>query len=369
MLENFTANIIKKIIRQLNGGVFSGRQNFSDHRRPQGFVVSTTTRCNFNCPHCLRSGIDKGKTLIKDLPISVFEEVLMEGKKIDFKFVTFTGGEPILRPQFGELVSLVGKYDYEFNFATNGWLSKEYWEVIKEYKKNLGRIFLSLDGTTSKVHDAVRNKTGSFEKAIEAVKFYRNHNLAITASFCVTKKNLEEIENFPEFCLGLGINTIKYSAALPVYDNSGILNAEYVLTDKERIDAIKKISILEERFKECEFLITRSFYPASAALSSEATFKKRKINLWSWCPMLDMIYIDHDGAMLFCCDINRDYKNKPLVQKLGFEKSLGITLNSVNEMRKRFLAASLNNQKINRFCDFCNENFKDCLDLAKRQGP
>ncbi len=345
-LDEFSPNLPKLL-----------RENPFYSQQSRGFVFSITTRCNFHCPHCLRSEIDKNKALVKDLPISVLETVLEKGKKLGFLFVSFTGGEPILHPHFGELVSLVNKYGYRFNFASNGWLQKEYWDAIRGNHQNLESIFLSLDGVTPEVHDSVRNKPGSFEKIMETIKFYKSHNLSIIITFCVTKNNLHQIELLPDFCLKLGIKTIKWATVIPVHDEFGNSIEKNVLTDEERTDAFWKIAGLREKFKlRCGFLITRSFYPLANS--------SRKIFLW--CPILDCgtLTVDHDGAMFFCCDINRECENKPLIQELGFEKSLDITLNLANEMKKKMINASLGGQDIRRFCDFCNKNIESLMGQA-----
>ncbi len=274
ILEKLTTKITEKILNQLDGrslGIgFLTRltHHGSPYHNRRGFIVSVTTRCNFHCPHCLREEVDKRKTINRDLPISVLEEALKEGKKINFQFVSFTGGEPILHPQFEEMISLTNKYGYRFNFASNGWLHKEYWDILKKYFQNLDFIFLSLDGTTSEVHDAVRNKLGSFDKLIETISFYKKQNLPLMATFCVTKKNFHQIEKLPDFCLGLGIKRLKWATVIPVYGENGMISLEYALSDNERTEALEKIINLRERFKsQCDILVTRSFYPPSRLLT------------------------------------------------------------------------------------------------------
>ena len=353
MLEKFVNKSIKKIAGQINEFLpvsYCAAPYY--HRDRRGFIVSTTTRCNFHCPHCLRTEIDKNKKIIKDLPVSALEEALKEGAKLNFNFVSFTGGEPILHPQFEELISLTQKYGYKFNLATNGWLHQEYWDILKRNRAMPKIIFLSLDGVTAEVHDAVRNRPGSFEKLMETIKFYKSRNLPLMTTFCVTRKNRHQIEMLPDFCLGLGINLIKWAMVIPVYDESGVISAEHSLTDEERNEVFQKILNTQEKYKfDCAFTITHGCYP----------FPKFS------CPILDnnVLYIDHDGGMLFCCDLNRECEDKPLIQQLGFEKSFKITLNAANEMKKKFLSDLLNSpRKTSRICDFCNKHIKGCLTSA-----
>lgn len=334
-------------------------RDFSHRRRY--FTVSVTTRCNFNCPHCLWREVDEGKTLIRDVPISALESALKNGKKLNFQMVSFTGGEPILNPQFEELVSLAVKYKYKFNFASNGWLYKEYAEIIKKYKENLEWVFLSLDSVTPEIHDAVHHKPGSFVKVLEAINFYRQEGIPIAANFCAIKKNFHQIEKLPDFCLKLGVKAIRWIAAIPVAEEFNIAQGE-LLTDKERAEAVEKILNLREKFKfRCGFHLTMTFFPSY--------FRKADGRFWI-CRVLNCnsLHIDHDGGMFFCCGINRQCQNKPLIQKIGFEKALAITLDTAKEMKKRFLITWLNKpEEINHFCDFCNKNIESCLVTALKK--
>jgi hypothetical protein len=183
--------------------------------------------------------------------------------------------------------------------------------------------------------------------------------LPLIATFCVTKNNLHQVELLPEFCLKMGIKTIKWATVISVYDENGNPITKTALTDIERTAVFRKIKVMEDKFKfRCKFVITRSFYPLSG---NEKTFL--------WCPILDCssIYIDHDGAMFFCCDINRECANKPLVGEKGFENSLNIAIDSANEMKKKNIMSFLNGKDIPRFCDFCNQNIESCLDIAIRR--
>ena len=199
---------------------------------------------------------------------------------------------------------------------------------------------------------------------MEAIQFYKKQGVFLIAAFCATKNNFHQIEEFPDFCLKLGIDAIKWITAIPVYDKSGAPMTEYILTDDERNDALSKILNLQEKFKsDCRFIITRSFYPVS---ENSGIGNGKEIYT---CPILNChsLYIDHDGGVLFCCDINRKCKNKPLIKEKGFGKALDITMDTANEIKKKASQILLNGRKIGRFCDFCNKNVENCLDLAIRR--
>lgn len=371
IIEDFFVKISKKIIRELDDTDHSKQGFWFSYQQP-GFVISITTRCNFNCPHCLRATIDKDKTFVKDLSLSVLETILKEGKKMNFRYISITGGEPVLHPRFKDIISLIGNYGYKFYLGSNGWFYKEYWESIEQNRRNFKFMFLSLDGVTPEIHDAVRGRSGSFGKIMEAVKFYGERKVPTIATFCVTPGNYHQIERFPDFCLKNGIKLIKWVTVIPrgcepgkpVSDSSG-----YILTDVQRREALGKILRLREEFRgQCLFTITTSFFSISGITESDAYYINRGLD---FCSALNgyNFFIDHDGAVLFCCDLNREIKNKPLIQDLGFEEALKVAVDTANEIKKRYLDDLLNNpRKINRICDFCNDNIDFCSQLAAERN-
>lgn len=331
---------------------------------PQGvFVVSTTTRCNFNCPHCAHSFfIDKNKSIIKDISISVFETLLMEGRKANFKIISFSGGEPILHPRFKELVGLVAKYDYLFNFVTNAWLHKEYWPIVNQNRKNLELIFISLDGATAEVHDAVRNKPGSFERVIEAIKFFGKNNIPMVVTSVFTQKNYHQVEEIMNLCVKLGVRRIKLAGVLAPQNSP-----PFSLTDREKFELVQKIENLSEKFRDIIFVeVTLGTFQ----MGNFANFMPELKRSPHFCKGLsgNTLYVDHDGGIIPCCDIYRECKKKPLIQEKGFEECYRINLDVINEIKKRRLHDLLNNpSETYTTCDYCNKYTEIYFNIIAKQ--
>lgn len=334
-------------------------------RSSQGIcVVSTTTRCNFNCPHCLHTfKIDKGKTLIKDMPLSVFEILLRDGKKVNFATISFSGGEPILHPRFEELVRLVVKYDYWFNFSTNSWLYEKYWPIVNKYRKNVEVIFFSLDGPTANIHDAVRDKPGSFKRVIKAIKFFKKNNFLVIVSTVFNKQTYHLVEDMANLCLKLGVGWLKSGAVMSPIPSS------YGLTDEERFELIQRILNLrnQEKFRKSLHVEMTAGTLQGAKFLNSSPVNKQNIH---FCGVLrgDKLYVDHDGGMLPCCDIYQECKNKPLIQEVGFEKALEINLEVINELKKQRLHDLFHNsESVVRTCDFCNKHIERLFDLVNKK--
>lgn len=136
-----------------------------------------TKRCNYRCMYC-----GTWKIPSQELSTSEICNIIDEMKKSGVRKITFTGGEPLLRDDIGEIVDYVHKKDILVNINSNGSLFK-----IKIHKlRNLDSLGLSLEGP-EEVHDVLRQK-GSFKDVMEAVDIAVANKIKI--SFSVTLNSL-----------------------------------------------------------------------------------------------------------------------------------------------------------------------------------
>ncbi len=114
------------------------------HRQINYFRVSITDFCNLDCVYCAEKPVPR-------LPMSellTYEEIVRLigiAAQLGIKKVRFTGGEPLLRPQFSNLVRLTAAVPGIDDIAatTNGTLLRKYARELKE--AGLHRVNISLD--------------------------------------------------------------------------------------------------------------------------------------------------------------------------------------------------------------------------------
>jgi MoaA/NifB/PqqE/SkfB family radical SAM enzyme len=330
------------------------KKKFVANYQPPFLAFSITTRCNFNCPHCLRRLVDGGKTIKKDLPLPVFETALREAWKVGFQNIAFTGGEPILHPSFGELVALTKKHGYGFRIVSNGWLYKDYLPIINSAKENFRGMSLSLDGATAKVHDSFRDKPGSFQRLMEAMELYRKNQISMVLSTCLDKRNYDQLEGIVDICLRFGIESLCVGTRTPA-EKSG-------LTDQEFAWLIQEVRRLNEKNSPRVFIS-----PFTSFFQRDNYFKKQV----NFCVVLGSKHepsIDADGGMIFCCDIWQKCRQKPLIQKEGFEECYRICLETANEIKKQRLHDIFSNPAaVSGTCDYCNKHIERVLAAVRKR--
>ena len=78
--------------------------------------------------------------------------------------ITLFGGEPMLHPEWLEIVKAVKAAGMRCNIVTNGTLIQNYAEEIID--SGLDEIIFSLDGP-EEIHDKIRRVPGTFQRSIE----------------------------------------------------------------------------------------------------------------------------------------------------------------------------------------------------------
>lgn len=168
--------------------------------------IDLTYNCNFRCLHCFNSSgehSDKRKELTDDEIL----KVAMDIAKMEPDSMCLCGGETMLRKDLIlKVCSKIKKSVYksvQISTVSNGYLIDE--EVAEDLSKSgLDLIQISLDGATALSHDWLRNKEGSFEKALNAISLLKKAGLKVAVAFTPTKKNINELESAIDLAFNLG---------------------------------------------------------------------------------------------------------------------------------------------------------------------
>ena len=156
-------------------------------------------RCNFACEHCC---IKKFQAQKKDrfFRIEDVKELSRQADEMGLAHWVITGGEPLVFPDFDELVAAIDPQKFYITSDTNGWLLDD--KRAKHLKQiGVDKIQLSLDSLSATEHDEFRKTKGSHARALKAIDASLNAGLNIILSTVVTKQRVrsEEFIEFLEF--------------------------------------------------------------------------------------------------------------------------------------------------------------------------
>jgi radical SAM protein with 4Fe4S-binding SPASM domain len=140
------------------------------YREPQlrSLFLELTMTCNSRCFHCgsrCEPGVPSG------LPKEAYLQVLREVRdNFDQRhmMLCITGGEPMLYPDFFELMGEAKDMGFRWGMTTNGTLiTREKARLLRE--TGMGTVSVSIDGL-EKTHDRQRGLPGGYRLAMEGIQ-------------------------------------------------------------------------------------------------------------------------------------------------------------------------------------------------------
>lgn len=153
-----------------------------------------TLRCNEHCFHC---GSRCDNESASGLPLFKYKEILDEVKEnfdISRIQLCITGGEPLLYPDFFELMAYAHKLGYQWGMTSNGTLITK--EVARKLKDcGMGTISISIDGL-EETHDRLRSFTGGYQRAMDGIQNLIAENCfhSVMVTTVLNHETMQELE-------------------------------------------------------------------------------------------------------------------------------------------------------------------------------
>ena len=173
---------------------------------------SITGACNLRCRHCFMSAPDSkhGNPDLAEL-LNVADQLAECGV---FN-VGITGGEPLIRTDFWQIVDALTEKGIEINaIYSNGLLVNE--QFVEEYKKRKlhAGIQMSYDGIG--MHDWLRGIAGTEEAVRNAFRLLKENGISASASMCLHRKNVHAIRETVNWLKANGARSLKINRSQEV---------------------------------------------------------------------------------------------------------------------------------------------------------
>ena len=181
---------------------------------PLNVHFDVTYRCNERCVHCYLDHSDHGEMTTAEI-----KRVLTELAEAGTLFLTFSGGEIFLRPDFFELLAHARKLRFDVTLKTNALLiTAERAAQLKQL--GVRRIQISLYSADAAIHDAITKVPGSFARTLEALLFCHAQGLLVKISCPLMKQNIGVWREVQALADSLGVTFIMDPTITPMMDGN-----------------------------------------------------------------------------------------------------------------------------------------------------
>lgn len=198
-------------------------------------VWNSTRTCNLKCVHCyMDSDARKYEGELSTEEAKSFIDDLAE---FNVPVLLFSGGEPLIRPDFFELAEYARDKGIRPTLSTNGTLiTREVAQRIKDI--GVGYVGISLDGLRE-VNDKFRGRSGAFEAAMQGIQNCVVVNQRVGLRFTINSHNLAELDNIFDFIEEENINRVCFYHL--VYSGRGNQMVEEDVSPAESRQAMETI--------------------------------------------------------------------------------------------------------------------------------
>lgn len=170
--------------------------------------LNITSKCNLKCKHCF---LGEQKAVSNVLSVEEIEKLIEEMLLVKGEVpiaLDVTGGEPLLRQDFLDIIKVCKKEGIFISVPTNGLLLSS--QIAEELAKENVNLTISLDGYCKKDHEFIRGEN-TFERTIDKIKMAVSYGINVTLSFAVHNGNQDSVMQYLELAKSLGVKTVNYT--------------------------------------------------------------------------------------------------------------------------------------------------------------
>jgi len=227
------------------------------------------------------------------LPTEKIKEGLDILQKLGVMEVVFSGGNPLLRDDIGEILNYASRH-FITTVYDNGSLAAEKIDTLR----NVDFVAISLDTLNEERNDYIKGVPGAWRKAMDAIQRLSEERISVAVSPTISRLNLDEIIRFTEYFTDRNI-PVWY--CLYGYDTTaedklfgiGKKVDEFEIMDKKAVANVFDSLIDMKRGRNGIFITTRTLEALKKLfLNGQRTWK---------CKALQSFFvIDHLGKVAGC---------------------------------------------------------------------
>jgi molybdenum cofactor biosynthesis protein A len=209
--------------------------------------ISLLEKCNLRCTYCMPAdGIElspKASLMTAEEIFAIAQTFVENG--VDK--IRLTGGEPLLRKDFPEIIAQLSTLGVSLSITTNGILIDRHIDVLKQF--DVKKINLSLDTLIASKFNSITLRN-QFEKVVDNLHLLLNNDFQVKVNVVLIKGfNENEIIDFVKLTQFLPIS-IRFIEFMPFagneWDRSKMISQNEILSELEKAFSSEEIQKLDD---------------------------------------------------------------------------------------------------------------------------
>jgi len=185
----------------------------TNFKAPLYIAWEITHKCNARCVHCYSDSSPEA-TCADELSTAEAFSVIDQLAEAGLIVLAFSGGEPMLRKDWPQLVERAVRRGLAVNIGTNGSCVTA---KTADQLCDLGvkSVTVSIDSHLPGSHDSFRQCSGLFERATKAIRLLNERKIRVVVGFTPTLLNWKDGPPVIELARNLGADAVNLSEYVP----------------------------------------------------------------------------------------------------------------------------------------------------------
>lgn len=161
--------------------------------------VDLTYRCNERCIHCYLDHDSRDELTLTEL-----QRVFAEARGLGTLFLTLSGGEPMIRPDFFPILRSACAQGFAVKLKTNGTMIREA-ESSEMAELGVHQVQISVYSDNPETHDRITKLPGSFRRSLAAIVLLRDKGLHVLIADPLMRANIDDYPKVQKLAEELGV--------------------------------------------------------------------------------------------------------------------------------------------------------------------
>jgi MoaA/NifB/PqqE/SkfB family radical SAM enzyme len=193
--------------------------NLSVCGRPGVCQFELTYACGLHCTHCYTDCYNRSSRIKSELRTKDVKRALDGIRELGVVWLCLTGGDPVARPDFGEIYRYCKEKGFIVTVFTSGYFCDR--KIVDLFKESPPfSIEITLNAVTRSLYEKITHVRGSFGRVMKNFHSMRRAGFALTIKSQVTRENVAALPQIKKFAARYKVRFLPDASLYPRLDGN-----------------------------------------------------------------------------------------------------------------------------------------------------